>query len=194
MVEPNILLASGSPRRAELLTRIGIKHRVFVPDIDESIRLGETIEEYVVRLAREKADAGVRTADPGTTVIAADTAVVIHGTWLGKPENRDEAKRMLRMLSGNTHEVWTGVSIAIVGGERIDFHDISRVTFVEMDDVEIDKYVETGEPLDKAGAYGVQAMGARYVQRIEGCFFNVMGLPIAKVYAGIKKLGALKRP
>ena len=160
----------------------GFDVQVIPADIDESARPGEGPFELVERLARAKAEAvSSAHAAPGETVVAADTIVALDGELLGKPADKADARRMLRALSGKTHQVATGVCIA--HGERIDsFVDITDVTFYELSDAEIDAYVATGEPMDKAGAYGIQGTyGRMLVERIDGDFYNVVGLPIAKV-------------
>ncbi len=190
MSDTSVILVSGSPRRSELLHRIGIPHSILIPDVDESARAGESIDAYVVRLAIDKYRAGARIALKDRYLIAADTMVELSGEWLGKPHDRNDAIHILRKMSDQKHTVWTGVAIGVSGSERmITICDRSEVTFVAMSLDEIEAYVTSGEPLDKAGAYGVQGFGARYVQRIEGCFFNVMGLPVSKVYKGLQELG-----
>ena len=177
-----MILASQSPRRIELMRDAGFDVQVIPADIDESARPGEGPFELVERLARAKAEAvSSAHAAPGETVVAADTIVALDGELLGKPADEADARRMLRALSGKTHQVATGVCIA--HGERIDsFVDITDVTFYELSDAEIDAYVATGEPMDKAGAYGIQGTyGRMLVERIDGDFYNVVGLPIAKV-------------
>lgn len=177
-----MILASQSPRRIELMREAGFDVQVIPADIDESARPGEGPFELVERLARGKAEAvSSAHAAPGETVVAADTIVALDGELLGKPADEADARRMLRALSGKTHQVATGV--CIVHGERIDsFVDITDVTFYELSDAEIDAYVATGEPMDKAGAYGIQGTyGRMLVERIDGDFYNVVGLPIAKV-------------
>lgn len=166
----------------------GFDVQVIPADIDESARPGEGPFELVERLARGKAEAvSSAHAAPGETVVAADTIVALDGELLGKPADEADARRMLRALSGKTHQVATGVCIA--RGERIDsFVDITDVTFYELSDAEIDAYVATGEPMDKAGAYGIQGTyGRMLVERIDGDFYNVVGLPIAKVVRALKR-------
>jgi septum formation protein len=184
-----LILASASPRRRELLTQAGFSFTVKAADIDESVLPGEDPEAYVTRLAREKAQAVFRlegrvTSDEGrgddVVVLGADTTVVLDGEILGKPVDKADAARMLRALSGRTHRVITGV--AVVTGRGVEVAaEVTEVRFCELSDTEIAAYVETGEPMDKAGAYGIQGYAARWIPRIDGCYFNVMGLPIARV-------------
>jgi septum formation protein len=176
-----IILASASPRRAELLRAAGIDFDVRPADIDEAIRPGEAAGDYVSRLAEAKARA-VHERDGNQTVLAADTAVVVDGQILGKPMDEADAKRMLRMIGGRTHEVLTAVSI-FYPGEIVDTRtDVTTVEFAELSDGDIEWYVSSGEPMDKAGAYAVQGLASRFVTRVEGSYSNVVGLPIALVY------------
>ncbi|HET9193222.1 MAG TPA: Maf family protein [Vicinamibacterales bacterium] len=176
-----IILASASPRRAELLRAAGIDFDVRPADIDEAIRPGEAPGDYVSRLAEAKARA-VHERDGNQTVLAADTAVVVDGQILAKPMDEADAKRMLRMIGGRTHEVLTAVSI-FHPGEIVDTRmDTTTVEFAELSDADIEWYVSSGEPMDKAGAYAVQGLASRFVTRVEGSYSNVVGLPIALVY------------
>lgn len=177
-----MILASQSPRRIELMREAGFDPRVIPADIDETARDGEGPFELVERLAKAKAQAVASSHAAGDeVVVAADTIVALEGTLLGKPADETDARRMLRALSGKTHQVATGV--CIVRGARVEsFVDITDVTFYPLGDEEIDGYVATGEPLDKAGAYGIQGKhGRMLVEKIDGDFYNVVGLPIAKV-------------
>lgn len=181
MIElPKLILASGSPRRAEILTSVGWEFTKHVADIDETELEGELPEVYVERLAREKA-AAVASDYPGGIVFGADTTVVIGGQIIGKPVDTDDARRMLRMLSGNWHEVLTGVAI-IQNGETRSAVQRTRVKFLPMSDAEIMFLAERGDPLDKAGAYAVQAQAALFIEGIEGDYWNVVGLPVSLVY------------
>jgi len=193
MIElPKLILASGSPRRAEILASVGWEFTKHVPDIDESERAGEFPEDYVLRLAREKAEAVVvNYADD--TVLGADTTVVIDGQMLAKPVDLDDARRMLRMLAGNWHEVLTGIAIVHAGETRSAIQR-TRVKFTPMSDAEINFLAERGDPLDKAGAYAVQAQAALFIEGIEGDYWNVVGLPVSLVYELImKKPGRVSR-
>lgn len=181
MIElPKLILASGSPRRAEILTSVGWDFNKHVADIDETERDGESPESYVVRLACEKA-AAVAGQYPGELVLGADTTVVIDGGILGKPVDLDDARRMLGLLSGNWHEVLTGVAV-VRDGDVTSGIQSTRVKFAAMNRNEIDFLAESGDPLDKAGAYAVQAEAALFIEGIEGDYWNVVGLPVSLVY------------
>lgn len=176
--EPSICLASRSPRRRELLDQIGIPHQVVTITVDETPRPGEAPAEYVIRLALEKARAGRRQAGTAMLpVLAADTAVVVDDQVLGKPAGRDDAVAMLRRLSGRSHKVLTGVALAWDG--RIDSRlSVSRVVFRPIGRDEAAAYWASGEPADKAGGYAIQGLGALFVERLEGSYSGVMGLPL----------------
>jgi septum formation protein len=182
-----ILLASASPRRAELLAAAGFVFDIVPTVVDERPLDGEEAESHVVRLASAKSRA-VDVPDPGTVVIGADTVVVVDGVILGKPADDAEAAAMLRALSGRAHHVLTGVSVRRAGLERSGVAR-SLVTFAELDPEEIAWYVASGEPRDKAGAYGVQGLASRFVERVEGSYSNVVGLPVALVYRLLRQLG-----
>jgi septum formation protein len=175
---PEIILASASPRRSELLRSAGINFTIRVADIDETQLPNETPQDYVARLSREKA---LTIAQPGEIVLGADTTVVIGNEIAGKPVNIKDAKRMLKLLSGNWHEVLTGVSV-VKNGEVKTEVAITRVKFNQMSEAEINWYAASGEPDDKAGAYAIQGLAARFINRIEGSYSNVVGLPIEAVY------------
>jgi len=176
-----IILASASPRRAELLRAAGIDFDIRPADVDEAIRPGEAPGDYVSRLAEAKARV-VHERDGNQTVLAADTAVVVDGQILGKPMDEADAKRMLRMIGGRTHEVLTAVSV-FHPGQIVDTRvDTTTVEFAQLSESDIDWYVSSGEPMDKAGAYAVQGLASRFVTRVEGSYSNVVGLPIALVY------------
>ena len=179
-----IILASASPRRAELLRAAGIEFDVIPADIDERVLPSETPDAYVRRVAEAKAHALVGRVD-GRVVLAADTTVVIDNEMLGKPLDDRDAKRMLRLLSGRCHEVITGVTV-LVRTEMITMVASTSVEFAELTDDEIDWYVATGEPRDKAGAYAIQGYASRFVTRVNGSYSNVVGLPIALVYEMLK--------
>ena len=175
----HIVLASRSPRRSELLAAAGISFEVLAADIDETPRDGEAPDAYVERLAIEKARA-VLALRPAATVLGADTTVTIDGLILGKPVDADEATAMLRRLSGRVHDVFTGV--ALVSAEGVSSAvDRTRVWFDPVTDEDISAYVESGEPVDRAGAYAIQGLASRFIPRIEGSYTNVVGLPVALV-------------
>ena len=177
---PKLILASGSPRRSEILNSVGWDFTKHIADIDESEREGESPEDYVVRLAREKAEA-VAAEYANEIVLGADTTVVIEGRILAKPVDMDDARRMLRILADNWHEVLTGIAIAQRGEIRSAIQR-TRVKFAPMSDSEINFLAERGDPLDKAGAYAVQAQAALFIEKIEGDYWNVVGLPVSLVY------------
>ena len=177
---PKIILASGSPRRSEILSSVGWKFEKHVADIDESEFEGESPEAYVVRLAREKAQS-VASSLPDSIVLGADTTVVIDERIIAKPVDLDDARRMLRLLSGRWHEVLTGIALVEGGVTRSDI-ERTRVKFGEMSEAEVNFLAEKGDPLDKAGAYAVQAQAALFIEGIEGDYWNVVGLPIGLLY------------
>jgi len=186
MIElPRLVLASGSPRRAEILTSVGWDFIKAVPDIDESERQNESPDGYVQRLAEEKADA-VSAKHPNAIVLAADTTVVIDGQIIGKPIDVEDARRMLRLLSGRWHDVLTGVAVRQNGNVSVGI-ERTGVKFLEMNESEIEYLAQMGDPLDKAGAYAVQAQAALFIEQIRGDYWNVVGLPISLVYRLIKK-------
>jgi septum formation protein len=160
--------------------------------IDETRRPGEPTSDYVRRLALEKARAAANaeTSAGGFIVVGADTVVVNRGEILLKPASPEDARRMLRQLSGGVHEVHTGLAVIRFpqGIERVT-EEVTSVHFAKLSDAEIDAYIETGEPFDKAGAYGIQSIGGRYVTRVEGCYFNVMGMPLGRLWAALQELG-----
>jgi septum formation protein len=176
----NLVLASQSPRRAEILRAVGWPFETFAVEIDESVRAGEEAESYVKRLALGKAKAAARLRS-APLVLGADTTVVVDGQILGKPESEEDARRMLRLLSGRWHDVLTGVALVGQRQERVS-HERTRVRFGAMTEDEINWYVETGEPADKAGAYAVQGHAALFIEEIEGDYWNVVGLPVRLVY------------
>jgi len=190
-----LILASASPRRAELLSAAGIPFEVRPAHIDEGLRAGEDAGTYARRVAVDKARAIARQAN-GRSVLAADTVVVIDGLVLGKPVDFDDAKRMLRLLSGRSHEVITAVALMSNPRGRSDAAIDARiestvVEFAPLDTAEIDWYVATGETSDKAGAYAIQGLASRFVTRIEGSYSNVVGLPMSLVYAMCRRAGIL---
>ena len=191
-----LILASASPRRAELLTAAGIPFEVRPAHIDERIHDGEGAEAYACRVAAEKARVVHATAS-GRPVLAADTVVVVDGQILGKPAGADDAKRMLQMLSGRAHEVLTAVVLMTgdagsAGGKSIQSRiEVTTVEFALLEKAEIEWYVASGEPADKAGAYAIQGRASRFVTRIEGSYSNVVGLPVPLVYAMCSRAGML---
>ena len=180
-----IILASRSPRRAELLAAAGFDFEILAADVDETPLDVEDPAEYVERLAIEKASA-VLALRPGACVLGADTTVTIDGHILGKPEHDADAVRMLRMLSGRAHLVHTGVALASARGIKSAV-DTTRVWFSAMTDEDISWYVATGEPVDRAGAYAIQGFASRFIPRIEGSYSNVVGLPLAVVSSILKR-------
>jgi septum formation protein len=186
---PPIILASASPRRAELLRAAGIAFDVQVADVDESVRDGESPDAYVRRVAEAKARA-VHARAHGRLILAADTTVVVDDRILGKPADANDARRMLRLLSARPHAVLTGVTL--IGPAGTPDTRVSRTTveFAELNAAEVDAYVESGEPMDKAGAYAIQGLASRFVSRIDGSYSNVVGLPVALVYEMLRQMGS----
>lgn len=182
-----VILASASPRRRELLTLVGIAHRVRPADIDETVGPGELPEGHAERLANEKA-AVIAREFPTELVIAADTIVVLDGEILGKPKSDDEAKSMLSRLSGRTHTVVTAIACSF-RGQSASAVETVEVTFRDLTSAEIDAYVETREPMDKAGSYGIQGYGATIVRRIDGDYFAVMGLSLVRLVELMRSVG-----
>jgi len=180
-----LVLASQSPRRAELLRNAGIPFVVRAAPVDESTIAGETPAEYVKRLACAKAHAVA--AAPHEIVLGADTTVVVDGEILAKPEDAADARRMLKLLSGRQHDVLTGICLKRGSSAMVE-HTLTIVRFAPMTDAEIEEYVASGEPVDKAGAYGIQGRASKFVASIEGCFFNVVGLPVPVVYRRLMEL------
>ncbi len=177
---PPFVLASQSPRRQELLSAAGFHFRIESADVDETPRQGEPADVYVARLAEAKARA-VLARQPQALVLGADTTVVVDGDILAKPDDAADATRMVRRLAGRAHEVLTGVALVSATWSRVAVA-ATTVWFAPMSAAEIEAYVATGEPMDKAGAYGIQGRAARYVTRIEGSYSNVVGLPVALVH------------
>jgi septum formation protein len=185
--ECRVVLASASPRRRQLLDLIGIAHEVRPANIDETMRPRENPRRHAERLAREKATA-VAKRDPDLITIAADTIVVINRKVLGKPRDVEEAARMLALLSGREHVVTTAVAVSRGRKLRSAVEEV-RVKFRRLRDDDIEAYIATGEPMDKAGAYGIQGYGATIVERIEGDYFAVMGLPIVRLIGLLRDVG-----
>ncbi|MBA3656192.1 MAG: septum formation inhibitor Maf [Gemmatimonadaceae bacterium] len=182
-----VILASSSPRRRELLTLIGISHEVRPADINESILPGEIPVEHAERLARAKA-LTIAERNPSAVVIGSDTIVVIDGEILGKPVDEGDAHRMLRMLSGREHTVVTSVAVALQG-EVVSSVEKVQVTFREISDSEILDYIATREPMDKAGSYGIQGFGATIIRKVDGDFFAVMGLSLVRLVDLLEQQG-----
>lgn len=176
-----LVLASGSPRRAEILERAGWPHEIIVAGIDETVLPNEEPAPYVQRLARSKAEAVASRLEEGL-VLGADTTVVVADQILGQPVDEADASRMLKLLNAKWHEVLTGVAVVRVGGETRVAYETTRVRFAEMSDKEIEWYITTGEPFGKAGAYAIQGKASLFIAEIEGDYFNIMGLPIRLVY------------
>jgi len=178
---PRLILASNSPRRRELLTQAGYEFTVEAADVDESLHPNEEPAVYVQRLAEEKARAvfARHAEEEAVVVLGADTTVVCGGEILAKPADSADAKRMLRALSGRTHQVLTGIAVVTRAGTASAVES-TDVVFSSIPEAELDLYCASAEPLDKAGAYGIQGYAARWIPRIDGCYFNVMGLPIAR--------------
>ena len=187
MSECRVVLASASPRRRQLLNLIGIAHEVRPANIDETMRPRETPRRHAERLAREKASA-IAKPDPDLITIGADTIVVVNRKILGKPRDTDDAARMLALLSGREHVVTTAVAVSRGKKLRSAVEEV-RVKFRRLRDDEIETYIATGEPMDKAGAYGIQGYGATIVERIEGDYFAVMGLPIVRLVGLLRDVG-----
>ena len=192
-VKPPLILASSSPRRRELLNQIGMAYQVIVADIDESIRPGEDAGDYVCRMAREKALEVQRRDGVTVAVLGADTAVVVNGRILGKPVDREDALRMLEDLSGRTHEVYSAVALVSPGGGLRERLNITRVTFSELDRAWIGRYCDSGDPMDKAGAYGVQGIAAQKISHMEGSYSGVMGLPLHETAEILQEAGVLDK-
>ena len=183
----HLILASKSPRREELLRRAGFTFETRSSHIDEIRQAGEPAEEFTCRIARDKAQAVAAFAQPGDLVLGADTVVTVDRQILGKPAGPDDAARMLRHLAGRTHRVITGVCL-VLAPDRVEAlkPEVTLVTFVPLGEQEIQDYIQSGEPMDKAGAYAIQGLASKFVARIEGSYSNVVGLPIHLVYEILK--------
>lgn len=186
-----LYLASGSPRRQELLTLLGVRFERLVPGIEEQRETQESAQHYVARLAREKAQAGVALAALDLPVLGADTIVVLNGEVLEKPRDAEHAAHMLRQLSGHTHQVMTAVALAD-RQQTIDCLVMTDVTFRVLSDEDIQGYVATGEPMDKAGAYGIQGLGGCFVRKINGSYHAVVGLPLVETYELLSNFNSLR--
>lgn len=187
----SLYLASGSPRRQELLTQLGVTFEKVVPGIEELRRPHEEAQHYVARLAREKAQAGVALAAQDLPVLGADTIVILNGEVLEKPRDEAHAAAMLRKLSGNTHQVMTAVALAD-SQHTLDCLVVTEVTFRTLSDDDIAAYVASGEPLDKAGAYGIQGLGGCFVRKINGSYHAVVGLPLVETYELLSNFNSLR--
>jgi len=187
MSECRVVLASGSPRRHELLNLVGIAHEVRPANIDETLRPRETPHRHAERLAREKASA-IATRDPNLVTIGADTIVVVNRKILGKPASVEQAATMLRQLSGREHKVVTAIAVSRGKKLRSAVEEV-RVRFRTLRAEEIEAYIATGEPMDKAGAYGIQGYGATIVECVNGDYFSVMGLPLARLVGLLRDVG-----
>jgi septum formation protein len=188
-----LILASTSPRRTEILRNAGFVFEVIPTHTDETRRPGEVAEDYVRRIAQGKVHAArekLRTTGEPTIIIAADTVVLAEGQILTKPQDVADARRMLRMMSGKSHELLTGLAVLrIPEGVETQHIEKTRVDLLPISNDEIESYLRTGESSDKAGAYGIQGVAGRFVSRIDGCYFNVMGLPLSRVWRAIRELG-----
>ena len=186
----NLILASASPRRAEILQAAGLHFTVLPAEVDEARFAGELPHEHVQRLASAKAElSATRFAGPGI-ILAADTVVAVEGEIFGKPHSTEDARRMLRTLSGRMHSVLTGVTlIRLPDAARRSFVETTHVHFAPLSLADIEEYLATEEPYDKAGAYAIQGRAGRYIPMIEGCYFNVVGLPLARVFQSLRELG-----
>ena len=177
----DIILASGSPRRRELLTQIGVRnYRILVPDVDEHTNVPSKPAPLVEVLSRRKAEAVRSIVGDDPLIIAADTVVALDGTVLGKPTDKANAAHMLSTLSGRKHQVYTGFTV-LRGAQAVTCHEVTDVTFRSLSSTDIDHYIATGEPMDKAGAYGIQGFGAVLISDLHGDYFNVMGLPVYRL-------------
>jgi septum formation protein len=187
--EPRIILASASPRRAELLRQIGVEFELAPSQVEERPHPDEAPPDYITRIARAKVIAVARQREAGL-VIGADTVVVLDGCLIGKPEDEADAQRLLRQLSGRWHAVMTGVAlIDLETRHEVADYDKTLVKFAQLTDTEIEWYAKTGEPMDKAGAYGIQGLGGLFIDEIAGNYYNVVGLPLPLVYRLARQLG-----
>jgi septum formation protein len=185
-----LILASASARRADILRDAGMAFNVLSSAVDETLIPGESANDLVIRLAKAKAELVAARAVGPAIVIAADTAVLLDGQILGKPKNNEDARNMLTKLSGRTHSVMTGVVLVrLPDAEQRTFVETTQVHFDPLPEDEITRYLDTDEAFDKAGAYGIQGRAGRYIPRIEGCYFNVVGLPLARLWSELAQLG-----
>jgi septum formation protein len=188
---PSILLASGSPRRHELLKQLDVSFSIAASNIDESMNEGEAPKNYVLRMAREKALAGLEQTMGLMPSLGSDTIVLLDNRVLGKPESRAEAESMLQALSGQTHQVYSSVAVALSPDQVLETLNITAVTFGKMPPGWIKKYCQSNEPMDKAGAYAVQGGTGQFIRRIEGSYSGVMGLPLFETAELLRKAGIL---
>lgn len=187
----DIVLASASPRRKEILEQIGLEFRIVTSNVREDIEYKNNPGQFVEKLALMKAQDVARKLSPGPLVIGADTIVLGDNGILGKPKDKSEAFTMLEMLSDKVHKVLTGIAIVDAAGKiSLVSHEVTEVKFRAISGDEIEAYVNTGEPMDKAGGYGIQGKGALFVEKINGCYFNVVGLPVSKLFLMLRELGA----
>jgi septum formation protein len=190
-----LILASSSPRRAEILRDAGLSFSVLSSAVDETPVPGESPQQLVQRLADAKGELVAARAVGPAIIISADTVVVLDGQILGKPRSTEEASRMLKLLSGRTHSVITGVTLLrLPDMERLQFVETTLVHFNDLSGNEISRYLASDEPYDKAGAYAIQGRAGRYIPGVEGCYFNVVGLPLARVVASLQALGWSEDP
>ena len=187
----SLYLASGSPRRQELLTQLGVSFERIVTGIEEQRAAGESAQQYVSRLAREKAQAGVAQTPRDLPVLGADTIVILNGEVLEKPRDADHAARMLRKMSGHTHQVMTAVALAD-SQHVLDCLVVTDVTFRVLTEEDIAVYIASGEPMDKAGAYGIQGLGGCFVRKIAGSYHAVVGLPLVETYELLSNFNSLR--
>ena len=188
-----LILASSSPRRAEVLRNAGFTFEIRPAPVDETRFPHESAEEYVRRVAQAKVQtAAAQAGEAGepAIVIAADTTVLVEGQILAKPADAADARRMLRLLSGRTHEIFTALAVINLATGQESLHiEKTRVEIVKLSDEEIENYIATGEPFDKAGAYGIQGIAGRFAARISGCYFNVLGMPLSRLWTTLHELG-----
>ena len=189
--KPALILASASPRRRELLDQIGIRYRVVVANLDEIAFHNEAPGDYVLRMACEKASVIMQREKAQVPVLGADTEVIIDNRILGKPVDRRHAIEMLSGLSGRTHEVWSAVAVVLPDGRIFQDLSVTRVSFAVMEPAWIETYCDTGDPMDKAGAYGVQGLAAQKIERLEGSYSGVMGLPLFETSKLLRQAGLL---
>jgi len=188
---PSLILASASPRRVALLTTLGLQFEVRPSSVDETIHTPMSPEEAVIELAclKARAVAAETDSEAGTLILGADTIVAYAGELLGKPGGPEEARRMLRLLSGSSHQVFTGVCLVLPPGGEVSACEETIIHFRELCDEEIDSYIATGEPLDKAGAYALQGAAAAFVSKLVGCYTNVIGLPVPLTVSLLRQAG-----